>query len=610
MNVTHEAIRTLVGMASASANPAFQPIVQVISIKPVTNTSGQTRYRAVLSDGQHFVQGMLATQLNQLVESDQLQPNALIEVQDFMNNLVQGRSVIILLKIDVLPHQGVMARIGNPTDVEKVGNERLQTATTSSGPPPPTAAPMYNRTNNPNTGPPYTYTTTSTGSAGANSPTKTSNPYSPQSKTTHRSNLVTPHDNPYGARSMPPIIHRGMGMSSGMAAAPQSSSSPSSTTASASITPISQLNLYQNRWTIQARVVTKSPIRTWSNAKGEGSLFSLDLLDHSGTDIRATLFKEAVDKYYSLFAVGQVYRISGGRLKVANAQYNTCKSPLELTLDCNSEVHLAEDDGNIQDQSFDFVKVAALETVEAGKSVDVIGIVQEVGEVVSLLSKKTGQELQKCDVTIVDDSAAQVRITLWGTVALEAKTNIPVSRVCAFKRARVSDYGGKSLSGPNGTFLEPKVPETQALQTWWTHQGGASVAVKSLSTGGPGGAAGRMDPFPNRKDIAGIKTENMGYNNEKGDYLTFKAHISFLKKDKEGGAWYTACPNTEEPCRNRCKVTQTTDGNWLCDRCQITYPNCNRKWIFSGTVVDDTSTTWVSFFDDQAVPLLGGCHSR
>ena len=36
------------------------------------------------------------------------------------------------------------------------------------------------------------------------------------------------------------------------------------------------------RWTIKARVTSKSQIRKWSNAKGEGHLFSIDLMDSSG----------------------------------------------------------------------------------------------------------------------------------------------------------------------------------------------------------------------------------------------------------------------------------------------------------------------------------------
>jgi replication factor A1 len=128
--------------------------------------------------------------------------------------------------------------------------------------------------------------------------------------------------------------------------------------------------------------------------------------------------------------------------------------------------------------------------------------------------------------------------------------------------------------------------------------------MRSLSSSGGGG--GRVGTFSERKQIRDIKQHNLGFNDEKGDYLSFRGYFSFLKKDKEGGAWYPACPNKEEPCKNRYKVNQTTDGNWQCDRCHGTYQNCMYKWIFSGTVTDDTSTTWVSVFDEQAQQLFDG----
>ena len=40
------------------------------------------------------------------------------------------------------------------------------------------------------------------------------------------------------------------------------------------IVPINSLNSYQSRWTIKARVTQKAPKRTWSNARGEGRVFS------------------------------------------------------------------------------------------------------------------------------------------------------------------------------------------------------------------------------------------------------------------------------------------------------------------------------------------------
>lgn len=66
--------------------------------------------------------------------------------------------------------------------------------------------------------------------------------------------------------------------------------------------PISGLSPYQNKWVIKARVTAKAPIRHWSNAKGEGKLFSMDLMDESG-QIRVTAFRDLVDKYYDMIEV-------------------------------------------------------------------------------------------------------------------------------------------------------------------------------------------------------------------------------------------------------------------------------------------------------------------
>lgn len=66
--------------------------------------------------------------------------------------------------------------------------------------------------------------------------------------------------------------------------------------------PISSLSPYQNKWVIKVRLTSKSQIRTWNNAKGEGKLFSMDFMDESG-EIRCTAFRDAVDKFYDLFEV-------------------------------------------------------------------------------------------------------------------------------------------------------------------------------------------------------------------------------------------------------------------------------------------------------------------
>ncbi len=57
-----------------------------------------------------------------------------------------------------------------------------------------------------------------------------------------------------------------------------------------------------SRWTVKVRVTNKSDIRTWSNSRGEGKLFSLDMMDETG-EIRATAFNAECDKFYHMIEV-------------------------------------------------------------------------------------------------------------------------------------------------------------------------------------------------------------------------------------------------------------------------------------------------------------------
>ena len=76
-------------------SPLFdsQPTLQFLSIKKVPPTGGGNvdRYRIIVSDGQNFLQSMLATQLNYMVEEDQMAKGAIAIVEKFSVSFIQGR---------------------------------------------------------------------------------------------------------------------------------------------------------------------------------------------------------------------------------------------------------------------------------------------------------------------------------------------------------------------------------------------------------------------------------------------------------------------------------------------------------------------------------------
>lgn len=69
------------------------------------------------------------------------------------------------------------------------------------------------------------------------------------------------------------------------------------------IVPIDALNPYMGKWTIKARVTSKGDMRRYHNARGEGKVFSFDLLDAQGGEIRVTGFNKEVDMFYDKIQV-------------------------------------------------------------------------------------------------------------------------------------------------------------------------------------------------------------------------------------------------------------------------------------------------------------------
>ena len=235
---------------------------------------------------------------------------------------------------------------------------------------------------------------------------------------------------------------------------PTESMPQSSQSSGGSVQPIKSLNPYMNRWTIKARVASKSDIRTWSNAKGEGSLFSMDLvsslktskvvdwaqdcvmsvhkealriddyfwttplrycgpgesifclllmrcplfqMDESG-EIRCTGFKEQCEKFYKMLEVGKVYLISNCTLKPANKQYSKLDNDYEMTMKESTEVFLCTDDDAAEVPSivFNFVKISDLNAELKDKLVDLIAVCKSASDVQTITSQKLNK-VQYCD---------------------------------------------------------------------------------------------------------------------------------------------------------------------------------------------------------------------
>merc|ERR1712038_693057 len=104
-----------------------------------------------------------------------------------------------------------------------------------------------------------------------------------------------------------------------------------------------------------------------------------------------------------------------------------------------------------------------------------------------MTSKNTGKEIKKRDVTLVDESKVQVRMTLWGSDAESFDgSGCPV---LAVKGAKVSDWGGRSLSAMGGSqqLINPDIPEAHRLRGWFDNVG-HSLDFDQFSSDAAGGS--------------------------------------------------------------------------------------------------------------------------
>ncbi|EDR14355.1 uncharacterized protein LACBIDRAFT_182415 [Laccaria bicolor S238N-H82] len=94
--------------------------VQFLSIKKVNTTNASSsavdRYRIIMSDGIHFIQAMLATQLNSMVQDNTIGRHTVAVIEKLTCNYVQEKRLIIILSLRVLAHSA--EKIGEPKQME------------------------------------------------------------------------------------------------------------------------------------------------------------------------------------------------------------------------------------------------------------------------------------------------------------------------------------------------------------------------------------------------------------------------------------------------------------------------------------------------------------
>ncbi|RZB40475.1 replication protein A 70 kDa DNA-binding subunit [Asbolus verrucosus] len=359
------------------------------------------------------------------------------------------------------------------------------------------------------------------------------------------------------------------------------------------ISPISGLTPYHNKWVIKARVSNKSDMRTWSNSRGEGKLFNIDLIDESG-EIRCTAFRDIADKFFNYLQVDKVYYISKCQLKPANKQFSQLNNDYEMTMTNETVIEeCLSNDNDVPQVKFNFVPIDEIANRDVGTLVDVIGICKSASDLQTFTSRSTNRELKKRDVHLVDQSKTAIDLTLWGSQAESFDgSNNPVVVV---KGAKIGEFGGgKNLSTLMSSQLKinPDIQECYRIKGWYDIEG-KQADVKNISErSGIGG--GFQTSWMSFKEV---QEQGLGQS-EKGDYYQTMGTILLIRSEN---SVYKACPTAE--CNK--KVVDLENGMYRCEKCNREYPNFKYRLLVSMNIGDWSTNQWVSLFASEAENVLG-----
>ncbi|XP_072980506.1 replication protein A 70 kDa DNA-binding subunit B-like [Typha angustifolia] len=368
--------------------------------------------------------------------------------------------------------------------------------------------------------------------------------------------------------------------------------------------PLVSLNPYQGNWTIKVRLTNKGNLRSYRNARGEGHVFNVELTDEDGTQIQATMFNEAANKFYTKFELGKVYYISKGSLRVANKQFRTVPNDYEMTLNENAIIEEADGETFVPETKFNFVKIDRLGSYVNGRElVDIIGVVQNVSPTLSVRRKSNNDTIPKRDITVADDSNKTVTISLWNDLATnigqELLEMVDTAPVVAIKSLKVGEFQGVSLSSlsKSTVLINPDLPESKKLKSWYDSEGrGTSMASVGSDMALPSSKSGLRSMYSDRVFLSQI-TSNPTLGQDKPVFFSINVYISLIRTDQT--MWYRAC-NT---CNK--KVTEAVGSGYWCEGCQKNCDQCSLRYIMVVKVSDPTGEAWLSVFNEQAEKIIG-----
>jgi replication factor A1 len=94
--LSHNILRDIFDNEGQLPAGAPQPVLQALAVKKLTSAAPASpdRWRVVVSDGVHYANSMLATQLNSLVTDEEIQKGGFLRLETFTLNKMKEKRFV------------------------------------------------------------------------------------------------------------------------------------------------------------------------------------------------------------------------------------------------------------------------------------------------------------------------------------------------------------------------------------------------------------------------------------------------------------------------------------------------------------------------------------
>lgn len=157
-------------------------------------------------------------------------------------------------------------------------------------------------------------------------------------------------------------------------------------------------------------------------------------------------------------------------MKNANRQYSALKNNFEMIFTNDTKMtECVKSNEEFPKLQVKFDSIAVVKNMSLNSLINVIGICHEIKSLEEFTSKKTGHQLKKRDIIIIDSSNELIPMTLWNNEAEEFNQN-NIRAPISLYNIRIKEYNGKKnlyLNRDSDMKINESISEAQELKSWY-----------------------------------------------------------------------------------------------------------------------------------------------